>query len=183
MLDRIEAEASETVAHADICVDGRLLADYAELRERLMAPGGDKAELTGRFAVLHAEVEAKTHRYTFRCLDRIERERLKDQHPPTDVQKQRRWDYDPHGYEPALAAASLVTIDGEPVEDPPERVVGHFKMLYRTLPEGQQGWGLIAAALASSNVEGTQVPFSVRAIGDRLVSALNSTTQRDTESG
>lgn len=190
-LDTIESEASPTVAHAEVCVDGRLLADYLDIRNRMETHAADRPkmladdtldQLTSRFEQLHRQVIERTHRYTFRCIERDERERLKDAHPPNDKQKHLGWDTDPHGFEPALAARAVVEIDGEPVNEPVERLEAHFEQLERDLPEGRNGWGVIAQALNDANYEGTQVPKSVRAIGDRFVSGLNSISADATES-
>lgn len=195
LLDKVEAEAKPTVAHADVCVDGELLADYLDVREQMgrqrVAEHGqtammeDSAELkaiTDRFRALHEQVKAMTHRYTFRCVPRQDREKLKDKHPPTQKQAKKGHEYNPEGYEPALAAAALTAIDGETVDDELERKLGHFRKLYADLPEGRWGWGTIVKALEASNYEGTQVPKSVRDIGDQTVSALNSITAAAGES-
>ena len=187
-LAAIEAEASETVVHADVCVDGRLLADYRDVLEHyqrynepgMLSPPKDAEQLSERVKLLHARVKERTHRYTFACIDRLEREELADQHPPT--KKQKDSPYDPSGFEPALAARSLVEVDEKPVEQDTERLESHFHKLRKELPPGQHGWGLIWDAVLAANGEGTQVPKSVSGIVDRLVSELNSTTPPDTES-
>jgi hypothetical protein len=187
LLDRIEAESSETVVHAEVCVDGRLLGDYLDVRTRLqglkqsttMMHDEQLQELTGEFRRLHGLVTDRTHRYTFRCLDRLEREKLKDRCPPTEKQKKLRFEYDPSKFEPQLAARCLVQVDGEDVDDAVERLEEHFRQLWRTLPEGPNGWGVVSKALADVNYEGTQVPPTVRGIGDQLISALNLTMQPD----
>ena len=189
MLEQVEAEASETVVHAQVCVDGRLLGDYLQAREQLarldQRTVGDEAtqELSERFADLHRRVAERTHVYTFGCMPRLDRERLKDRFPPTASQKKSGLDADPAKFEPALAAATLVEIDGVAVEDDVERREEHFRRLWDALPEGDFGWGVIGRALGQANYEGTQVPLSVRVIGDRFVSALNSTMRRRTGSG
>jgi hypothetical protein len=187
MLDQVEAEASETVVHAEVCVDGRLLGDYLHLRRELQGesksgpPGPDRVEeLSSRFVDLHQKVNERTHTYTFRCMDRVERERLKDRHPPTQQQKKKMLEWNPATFEPALAAVTLVEIDGVPVDEPEGRLEEHFRRLWSSMPEGEHGWGVIGRALAEANYEGTQVPLSVRAIGDRFVSTLSLTMQQAT---
>lgn len=189
-LAAIEAEASETVVHADVCVDGRLLAEYRDILEHyqrysdpgMLSPSKDAEQLADQVRQLHARVKERTHRYTFACIDRLEREELADKYPPTKKQKQADAGYDPAGFEPALAARSLVEIDGKPVEHEAERLESHFVKLRTDMPPGQHGWGVIWDAVLSANGEGTQIPKSVSGIVDRLVSELNSTTPQDTES-
>ena len=189
-LAAIEAEASETVAHCEVCVDGRLLADYRDILEqyqRYNEPGmlsepKDAEQLSEQVRALHVKVKERTHRYTFACIDRAEREELADKHPPTKKQKQSDAGYDPAGFEPALAARSLVEVDGQPVDHDVDRLEVHFVKLRKELPPGQYGWGVIWDAVLSANGEGTQIPKSVSGIVDRLVSELNSTTPPDTES-
>ncbi len=185
-LDTIEAEASETVVHADVCVDGRLLASYHDSLTRLanhdpdgMLEADGLETLAEEVQRLQAHVKARTHRYTFACIDRTEREQLADLHPPKSKKHQ---DWDPEGFEPALTAASLVEVDGQPTSRTRESLVDHFDKLRRTLPPGENGWGLIWNAVVQANGTGTQVPPTVSGIVDRFLSGLNSTTQQEQES-
>lgn len=189
-LSRIEQEASPTVVHADVCADGRLLAEYRDVLASyqqygspdMLAPPKDAEQLADRVRDLHEQVQARTHRYTFACIDRADREALADKHPPTKKQKEQDAYADPAGFEPALAAASLVEVDGEPVGRDLDDVEDHFVRLRREMPPGEHGWGVIWQAVLSANGEGTQVPKSVSGIVDRLVSELNSTTPPRTAS-
>lgn len=183
-LDTIEAEASATVVGASVCLDGRLLAEYHDALSRLanhdadgMLEADDGLEtLAEEVERLQTEVKERTHRYTFACIDRREREQLADAHPPKSKKHQ---DWDPEGFEPAMAAASLVEVDGQPTSRTVESLTDHFDKLRRTLPPGEHGWGIIWNAVVMANGQGTQVPPTVSGIVDRFISGLNSTTQPD----
>lgn len=183
-LDTIEAEQSATVVHAEVCVDGALLAAYHDALARLaghnadgMLEADDDLEaLAEQVTGLQQQVKDRTHRYTFACIDRTEREQLADRHPPKSKKHQ---DWNPEGFEPAMAAASLVEVDGQPTSRTADSLVDHFDRLRRTMPPGEHGWGVIWDAVVRANGTGTQVPPTVSGIVDRFISGLNSTSRQD----
>lgn len=115
----------------DVCLDRQLVADLEEAeaeRERLSSNGmleGAPEELQERIAQLAAEVQDRTLTFTFRNMGWRKWERLRDEHPPTEEDREAGLDHNPATFPVAATAACSVE---------PELTLEQAESLFETAP-------------------------------------------------
>jgi len=160
-----------------VCLNRRLFRAYVEAREAADRGGGDDdAEVK---ELLQAVVDAKqavdeaSKQFTFATVDYDRWQKLLEDHPPTDAQRDdnRYLDYNPDTFPPVAVQAACV----EPELSPKQ--VG---LLQQKLPRDE--WRRLWEAAWTANVGGSSIPKQEAAIVARLSSELNSITRPPTGS-